>query len=113
MQIIISARHFDPSDSLRELVEQRFSRLDRYEPGVIRAEITLLEEKNRCEVQALLSVERSGPIHARGEASDFRSALDQALDRASRQLRRHHARRRDHQAAPKEVPVSPPEDSTS
>lgn len=107
MQVIISARHFEPSDRLRRLVEERFSRLQRFEPRVARAEVTLLDEKNRCQVQALVSVDGSGPIHAQAEARDFRTALDRAVERASRQLRRNHARRRDHQAAPKEVPLGP------
>jgi ribosomal subunit interface protein len=43
MQVIISARHFDVSDALRGLVEERFSRLDRFEERIGRVEVTLLE----------------------------------------------------------------------
>lgn len=105
MQVIISARHFDVSDRLRSLVEERFSRLSRFEPRVSRVEVALLEEKNRCEVDAQVSVDGSGPVHAHGEAPDFRTAVDQVVDRLGRQLRKSHSRRRDHQARPKDIAV--------
>ncbi len=109
MQVIIAARQFELRDGLRELVEDRLERLERFEPRVTRAEVTLLEEKNHCEVEALLKVDRVAPIHARARARDFRTALDRLVDKLSRQLRRHRSRRRDHQGAPKDVPLSPEE----
>lgn len=102
MQVIVSARHFDVTDELREVVESRFAKLVRYEPRVSRAEVTLLEEKNRCEVEASVSVDGGGPMHAHGEAEDFRTAVDRAVERLERQLKRHRSRRRDHQAVPRE-----------
>jgi ribosomal subunit interface protein len=105
MQVIVSARHTDVTDRLRKLVEDRFERLDRFEPRVLRAEVTLLEEKNRCEVEAQVSVAGSASIHAHGEARDFRTAVDRVVDRLSRQLRKNHARRRDHQGPPKDTVI--------
>lgn len=100
MQVILSARHFDVSDELRGIVESRFAKLARFEPLVSRVEVALLEEKNRCEVEATVSVDRAGLLHARAEAPDFRTAVDRTVDRLERQLKRHHSRRRDHQALP-------------
>lgn len=109
MQVIVSARQFEPHDGLRRLVEERLQRLERFEPRVSRAEVTLLEEKNHCEAEALLSVDRSTPIHARARARDFRTATDRLVDKLSRQLRKHHSRRRDHQAVPRDARPSPEE----
>ena len=105
MQVIISARHFEVTDRLRQLVEERFSRLERFEPRVSRVEVALLDEKNRREVDAQVSVDGSAPLHAHAEAPDFRTAVDQAVDKLGRQLRKNRSRRRDHQAQPKDIPA--------
>lgn len=102
MQVILSTRHFEPTGRITELVEERFARLDRFEPRVSRAEVALLQEKNRFEVQATASVNGAGVLHARAEASDLRTAVDRAVEKLGRQLRRLHSRRRDHQATPRE-----------
>lgn len=102
MQVIVSARHFDVTEELRGVVEARFGKLTRFEPRVSRAEVTLLEEKNRWEVEATVSVDRAGLLHAHGEATDFRTAVDRAVDKLERQLKRQRSRRRDHQALPRE-----------
>ena len=102
MQVIISARHFDVSDGLRQLVEERFSRLDRFEERIGRVEVTLLEEKNRCEVEGDLTIDGRGSVHAHAEAGDFRSALDQVVAKLARQLKKNRSRYKDHNAANKD-----------
>lgn len=107
MQVIVSGRHFDVSDELRGVVESRFGKLTRFEPRISRAEVALLEEKNRCEVEATVSVDGAGLLHARAEAPDFRTAVDRTVDRLERQLKKNHSRRRDHQAVPRDERTSP------
>lgn len=104
MQVIIAARHFELTDSLRAHVEEQFGELDRYEPRISRVEVTLLEEKNRRDVEALASVDRGEPLHAEATAGDFRTAIDQARDRLARQLKKQRARHRDHQGPANGVP---------
>jgi putative sigma-54 modulation protein len=108
MQVIISARHFDVSQSIRELVEERFSRLEKFEERIGRVEVTLLEEKNRYEVQGDLGVDGGGRMYAHAEAADFRTALDRVVDKLGSQLRRNRSRYKDHSAEK----VLPPEEST-
>ncbi len=111
MHLIISARHFELGDGLREIVEHRLERLGRFDPRISRAEITLRKEGQRHAVEAHVTVERSGPIHAVAEAEEFRTAVDQVVDKLGRQLRRKRGRRVDHQGPPRNVPppVEPPE----
>ncbi|HKK08412.1 MAG TPA: ribosome-associated translation inhibitor RaiA [Gemmatimonadota bacterium] len=102
MDIIVASRHGQTSERIVELVQERFRSLDRFESRVSRVEVTLAEEKNRWEVEALASVDRADPVHAHGEARDVRSALDQAVDRMARQLKRLRERHRDHQGRGKD-----------
>lgn len=104
MQIIIAARHFDVSDALRQHVEQEFGSLDKFEPRISRVEITLLQEKNRREVEVLASVDQAGTLHAEAEAGDFRTAIDRARDRLVRQLKKQRSRHRNHQGPEKGLP---------
>lgn len=102
MEIIVTNRHGEVSERIRDLVEERFRSLDRFESRVSRVEVTLADEKNRWEVQALASVDRAEPVHAHGQAREVRSALDQAVDRMARQLKRLRERHRDHQGPAKD-----------
>ncbi len=106
MKMIISARHTQISETTRRAIEEQFARLQRFDPRIKRAEVVLLEEKNRCEVEARLSIARAGIIHGHAEAADFRSAVDSVVAKLSRQLKRQRSRARDHkaQARPPESP---------
>jgi len=114
MQLIISTRHTQLSDHVRENVEEQFERLERFEPRITRVEVTLLEEKNRCEAEARLSIARAGQLHAHAEAADFRSAVDALVSKLSSQLKRQRSRSREHKASDKEQPeVLPVDESAS
>jgi ribosomal subunit interface protein len=113
MQVIISARHFDVSDARRRLVEERFSRLDRFEERIGRVEVTLLEGKNRYEVEGDLSIERRGSVHAHAEAADFRTALDKVVAKLARQLKKSRSRYKNHNAVSKDRLDIPTEEPTA
>ena len=95
MQVIVSARNCDLTDALRDVVERRFDRLERYEPRATRAEVRLVEEKGGCKVDASINIDGSGNVHASAAASDPRTAVDRTVEKLARQLRKNHSRRRD------------------
>ncbi len=113
MQVIISARHFEVSDALRGLVEERFSRMDRFEERIGRVEVTLLEEKNRYEVEGDLRVDGRGSLHAHAEAADFRTALDKVVAKLSRQLKKNRSRYKKRNAVNKDRLIIPTEEPTA
>ena len=92
MQIIVTARNTDLGD-LRDDIDQRFERLQKFEPRASRAEIVFTGEKNRVRAEALISIDRGERLHADAEGGDARSALDLLTDKLGRQLRRRHALR--------------------
>ncbi len=113
MQVIISARHFDVSDARRRLVEERFSRLDRFEERIGRVEVTLLEEKNRYEVEGDLSIDGRGSVHAHAEAADFRTALDKVVAKLARQLKKSRSQYTNHSGVNKDRLIIPTEEPTA
>ncbi len=104
MQIIISARHVELTDSLKEYIEERFTRLSRFDERVSRVDVTLSEEKKRCRVEANVSRGKRPPAHASAETSDFRSAVDRVQEKLTRQLKSRREKTRDRKAGP-EFPV--------
>ncbi len=95
MQIIISGRNVALAETLREHMEERFGRLARFDESVSRIDVTLSEEKNRCMVEANVSVRRGAMVHARAEAPEFRTAVDRVYEKLSRQLKKSRERDRD------------------
>ncbi len=93
MRVVVSARNCELTDGLRDAVDRQFGRLGRFEPRATRAEVRLTAEKKGCTADARVHVDGSGSLHASGRGSDPRSALDRAVDKLSRQLRRNHGKR--------------------
>ena len=100
MQVIISARHTDLREEVREHIEEQFKKLSRFEPRVSRSEVTLWEEGQACVVEAVLSIDGRAPVHAIAESDVFRSATDRLIEKLAKQLKRVRARRRDHRGPP-------------
>lgn len=100
MQIVISTRHGEISDDERATAEEQCAGLTRYESRLSRVELTLTDEKNRWEGEALASVDRADPVHARAEGGDPRTVVDRLVDRMARQLKKLRERHTDHQAPP-------------
>lgn len=90
MDITVSARHIDISDSLRTAAEEKIGRLSRFLDGMRRAEVHFFEERNPriadkevCEV----SIDGPGPrVHCKASAADPFAAIDLAVGKLEQQL---------------------------
>jgi ribosomal subunit interface protein len=100
MQVIVTARHCELDSEVRERIDQQFQNLEKFEPRVTRAEVTVTEEKSGFEAEAVLSIDRAERVHGHAEAPQVRDAVDRLIDKLGVQLRRAHSRRRDHKAPP-------------
>jgi ribosomal subunit interface protein len=88
-----------PQD-VRERTEEQVASLSKYSPRASAVDVVYLEEKLTKVAEVIVHIDGGEPVVARGEGSDFRSALDQMVDRVSRRLRRQRERRTDHKAPP-------------
>jgi ribosomal subunit interface protein len=101
MEIVVKSRHIDVSDTFRQHVEDKLSRLEKHDHSLIRVEVEIDMERNpRLQDQAVkveLTAFSKGPvIRAEAAAEDKMTALDLALDRMTGQMRRASDRRRVH-----------------
>lgn len=98
MQINISARHGNVPQQVKLEAEERMQRLQRYEPRVHNAEIEFDTDHGDKKVETRVFLAGSHSIAAHGSGESFRTALDQSIDRLTRQLKRRRERVRDHKS---------------
>lgn len=101
MEIVVKGHRCDVSDRFRGHIEEKLSRLEKFDQRIIRVEVEVHEEGNprladrshRVEV----TIRRKGPvIRAEAAAQDKMTALDRAVERLSTQVRKARDRRRIH-----------------
>jgi putative sigma-54 modulation protein len=98
MDLIITGRNMEVSDRIREYVEKKAGRLDRYLRNIDEASLELTKSSARSAEDrhiAQLTVRAKGTIlRAEERASDVFTAFDAVLDKMYRQIMRYKTRRR-------------------
>lgn len=100
MRVQIAARHCDVPSDVMEKTEELVGALSKYSPRASAADVVYTEEKLSTSAEIIMHIDGGEPLVAKGEGGEFRTALDQAIERMSRQLRRQRERRTDHKAPP-------------
>jgi putative sigma-54 modulation protein len=95
MQINITFRHVEPSDSLKNYVNEKLERLKKYFDRVVEGHVVLSQEKIRYTAEITLST-NGIRMNAKYECADFHSAIDNAISRMERQLKRHKEKIKSH-----------------
>jgi ribosomal subunit interface protein len=111
MDVVVKGRHCEISDSFRDHVEEKLSRLEKHDPRVFRLDVEVDMERNPRQQDRAVRVELTafskGPvIRAEACADDKRAALDFAVDKMAAQMRRAADRRRVHHGRHTPVSVS-------
>lgn len=103
MEIVVKGRNSEISDRYRELVTDKLQRIGKFDTRqrIIRVDVVVSHEKNPRDPATAAKVEMT--VHSRGPvaraeavAADQHSALDLALDRLVRQVRKAVDRQRIH-----------------
>jgi ribosomal subunit interface protein len=100
MDVRINTRRATVGDTFLRQAEERVRKLDRYEPRLQAVAIVVDEDRGRISVEARADVPGAPPVVASATGATDRGALDGALQKLRRQLRRERSRRVDHQAPP-------------
>jgi putative sigma-54 modulation protein len=107
MDIDIRARHTDVAENIKEYILERGQRIERYFEGVSRCEFVLARDANAHVVDVKVHAPRSD-LTASSSDDDLRAAIDQAMDKIERQVRKLKSRFKKHprgdRAAGSQVP---------
>ncbi len=98
MDVRLTARHCSISDTLRRRTTERLEALTRYEPTLAAADVRFASDHGAPLAEVRLICRRS-TLQASAGGETFQAAIDAAVERAERQLRRRRDRLTDHKAA--------------
>ena len=98
MQLNIKGKNFEVTDRLRNYVDQKIGRLDRYLPGIIEAWVELSVEdtkaaQDRQVCQVTLRTDRV-ILRAEERSDDIFTAIDTVLEKVNRQIDRYKGKRK-------------------
>jgi putative sigma-54 modulation protein len=98
VEVTIHARDLNVSPHLREYVEKKVSKLDRYLPAINEARVDLAEVKsarsaNDRQVAQLTVLSRGVVLRAEERKDDIFAAVDAVLDKMHRQIERYKGKR--------------------
>ncbi|UCE71967.1 MAG: ribosome-associated translation inhibitor RaiA [Nitrospiraceae bacterium] len=88
MNIIITCRHMDLTQNLKDYAEDKISRFSKYLTNITEALVTLSVEKYRHKAEVLLKVNGSH-IQAESITGEMYSSIDDVVEKLARQVRKH------------------------
>ncbi|MFC1863436.1 ribosome hibernation-promoting factor, HPF/YfiA family [Thermodesulfobacteriota bacterium] len=88
MEITVTFRHMEPSESLRNYAEEKVSKINKYLDFPIEAHIVLAVEKFRRMADVTLNLNGT-MIKGVEETEDMYSAIDQVMDKIEKQVKKY------------------------
>lgn len=95
MQLTISGHHLDITDSIRDYVTSKLSRLERHHDRITSTTVILSVEKLIQKAEATVHVS-GAEFFADSEHEDLYAAIDTLTDKLDRQLIKHKEKQRGH-----------------
>jgi len=92
LNISISAKRTQVTDALRDYVEEKIGKLERYFDGITSCRVVLSVESRRHVAEVEMHVVKGGVIVALAESDDLYRSIDAVVDKLPRQLKKHKAK---------------------
>jgi putative sigma-54 modulation protein len=93
MQITVTGRHFEITDALRQHIETKIRKLDRFLDAITDVNVVLSVEKYRHIAEITLSQSKGNTIRSLEETHDMYQAVDMAIDKLEKQARKQNKKR--------------------
>jgi putative sigma-54 modulation protein len=95
MDITVTFRHLESTDALRDYAREKVSRIKKYVGSPADVAVVLSLEKHRH--QAEITLNTNGiTVNARDVTEDMYAAIDLAVDKLARQVKKHKEKHKDH-----------------
>lgn len=95
MQINLSGHHVEITDSLRDYVDTKFTKLERHFDHINNVYVILNVEKLNQKAEATLHLD-GGEVFANAEHKDMYAAIDSLIDKLDRQVIKHKEKLKSH-----------------
>lgn len=93
-QIIVTGRHLDITDGIRERVEDKAGKLPRYYDGINYIEVVVEAAKNQHFVEVIARAEHNLVFVGTDNGDDLYTCIDMAVHKVERQLTKHKEKER-------------------
>ncbi len=98
MQVMVTFRHVNPTDGLRQYAEEKIQRVRKFLRRPIEAHVILSVVKHRHVAEVQVTANRLN-VTATEETDDLYSAIDLAMSKLERQIKKHVAKVKEHKGA--------------
>lgn len=95
MQLTISFKHMNPSDTLKAFVEEKSQNFKKYFRGNVHATWTVSSEKTEKVAHCHL-VGNNMDYFGEGKTEDFKASIELAFEKIEKQIRKHKEIVKDH-----------------
>ncbi len=95
MKVDITARHFSPSDQLKEMIYEKLKKIEKFNRSIMNCRVILTKEVNSEDVEIVVN----GKGHhfvANKNSDNFERSLVSAVDKITIQVKKQHEKLRDH-----------------
>ena len=99
MEKIIAGRHFKVEPEIKEFIIDQLTEIEQEYDKLTSARVVLDKQRERYHAEVIIHG-KNLEIEAEAKATDLRACVDQALEKADRQLRKHLDRIQNHHHTP-------------
>ncbi|MBN2900117.1 MAG: ribosome-associated translation inhibitor RaiA [Clostridia bacterium] len=89
MKVIVSGRNIDVTDAIRTQIETKLERFDKFFRSDIEAYATVGSIKGTGSIEITIPLKNGAIIRAEEKDNDLYAALDMAVDKLSKQIKKH------------------------
>ena len=91
MKVDLTARHFSPSEQLKELVYEKLKKIKKFNNRIINCNVILTKESNIEDVEIIAHI-RGYDFVAHENSNNFEKSLNSAIDKITIQIKKQHDR---------------------
>lgn len=110
MKLSVTFRHMDTSEAIKQHVEDKLDRLNKYFPDPVAAQVVLSTERHRHQIDVSITLSNGTAIKGKEVADDMYTAVDLVMDKIDRQIRRYKDKVTSHRKKGDLEPMIEPDD---
>jgi putative sigma-54 modulation protein len=100
LEISVTGRRLELTDSMRQFVQDKVSKLERFFDRIESVQVIADRESTRFRTEIVLRTDHKQTLVAQTEADEFRESVDLVIDKMERQLREHKEKLRNRKHQP-------------
>lgn len=88
IKVSVTFRHIDPTEALKQYVEQKIQRIGKFFPLPPEAHVILAVESKECQFAEMELHAHGMMLHGKEEHQDLYAAIDLTIDKIERQIKK-------------------------